>query len=254
MRAALFQFPRRRAVFACSLMIAAAAAWTWTSAAHARAPHGGYTGTPPILADGAQPVNMKLRTLKQVKREALFRATVHQQHDFSCGSAAIATLLTYHYGRPVDEATAFNQMFEHGDRDKIRAEGFSLLDMKRYLEALGYQADGVQVPLDELVKVGVPAIALINDSGYRHFVVVKGMRDDRVVVGDPALGARILPKAQFEAARLGGIFFVIRSHLGQGRFNVPQDWQLHLSAPMALGVMRESLAIRALAIPDASRF
>ena len=54
-------------------------------------------------------------------KEARFVGTLHQQYDFSCGSAAVATLLTHHYGHKVTEAEVFQVMFEHGNRDKIRA-------------------------------------------------------------------------------------------------------------------------------------
>ncbi len=41
-------------------------------------------------------------------------------------------------------------MFERGDQAKIRKEGFSMLDMKRYLESLGLRADGFELPVDRL--------------------------------------------------------------------------------------------------------
>lgn len=53
--------------------------------------------------------------------------------------------------------------------------------------------------LDTLASAGVPAIALINFNGYRHFVVIKGIREDGVLLRDPALGLRTLPRAQFES-------------------------------------------------------
>ena len=80
-----------------------------------------------------------------------FATTLRQQYDFSCGSAALATLLTHHYGFPVSESTVFAAMWAHGDQDKIRHEGFSLLDMQRYLAANGFQADGFRLPLAKLV-------------------------------------------------------------------------------------------------------
>ena len=70
----------------------------------------------------------------------------------------------------------FERMYASGNRAKIRAEGFSLLDMRRYLRSVGYEADGFELPLDKLLEEGVPAIVLLNDRGYRHFVVVKGLR------------------------------------------------------------------------------
>ena len=81
-------------------------------------------------------------------------------------------------------------MFEHGEQDKIRKEGFSMLDMKRYLASVGYQADGFQQPLDKLAEARLPAIVLMNEGSYHHFVVVKGLRDGRVLIGDPARGTR----------------------------------------------------------------
>ena len=83
-------------------------------------------------------------------KAARYRTTVPQQYDFSCGSAATATLLTYQYGEPVTEADVFRRMYEQGDQAKIRTQGFSLRDMQRYLAGLGFQADGFQVPLDLL--------------------------------------------------------------------------------------------------------
>ena len=146
----------------------------------------------------------------------------------------MATLLTYQYGSPVDEATVFRAMYAAGDQEKIRREGFSLLDMKRYLESQGYRADGVQVSLDELAEASVPAIALVSDGGYRHFVVVKGKQGGRIVLGDPALGTRIVMREQFESMRVGGIFFVIRSHEGAGALQRAGGLERPAAAPLAL--------------------
>ena len=83
-------------------------------------------------------------------REARFQRTLHQQYDFSCGSAAVATLLSHHYADPVTEQFVFEQMYLHGDQQKIRREGFSLLDIKRFLATRGFLADGFQLPLEKL--------------------------------------------------------------------------------------------------------
>ncbi|HRO61191.1 MAG TPA: C39 family peptidase [Burkholderiaceae bacterium] len=240
----LLSVPFPRFLPAALLAIAAAAA----------TPPADATSGAPFMAEPGRGYTMPVRTIKEVRLQAAFRTTIHQQYDFSCGSAAIATLLTYHYGRAVTEAQVFEAMWRIGDQAKIRVEGFSLLDMKRYLESHGYRADGVQVSLDELAKVGVPAIALVSDSGYKHFVVVKGLRGERVILGDPALGTRIVPREQFDSMWLGGIFFVIRSHLDVARFNVPDDWMSRLSAPIAQSVSRDALGTLTLGIPDANRF
>lgn len=58
------------------------------------------------------------------QKESLFQTTVHQKYDFSCGSAALATLLTYHYDTPVTEQDVFTWMFEKGDKEKSGVKGF----------------------------------------------------------------------------------------------------------------------------------
>lgn len=185
----------------------------------------------PVQAGG--PFSISVRSIK----ERRFLATVHQQRDFSCGSAALATLLTHHYHRAVSEESVFAEMAAAGDLEKIRREGFSLLDMKRYLAAHGFQADGFEASLADLAPVGLPAIALINERGYNHFVVVKGVRDGRVLVGDPAAGTRAMPIARFESVRANGILFVIGNEAGNGNghagFNLAPDWSAAPSAVVA---------------------
>lgn len=197
---------------------------------------------------------VRVHTIKELKLLRAFKRTLHQQYDFSCGSAAVATLLTFQYGRPTNETAVFTAMFAAGDQAQIRSKGFSLLDMKRFLDASGYQADGVRASLDTLAKVGIPGIALISDHGYRHFVVVKGLHDDRVLIGDPALGARILSRRDFERARVGDIFFVIRSNRDIAQFNSAADWGATLTAPLSAAIDRNLLGLEILTIPDASRF
>ena len=86
-------------------------------------------------------------------REAKFKSVIQQQFDYSCGSAALATLLSFHYDRPTTEAQTFEKMFEVGDQDAIRRSGFSLLDMKNYLDTLDMRADGFRISLDEQPRV-----------------------------------------------------------------------------------------------------
>lgn len=174
-------------------------------------------------------------------KAARYRTTVRQQYDFSCGSAAVATLLTYQYGQPVGEAEVFRAMYARGDQARIRREGFSLLDMRDYLQAQGYAADGFELPLDTLLKEGLPAIILINDRGYRHFVVVKGMREGRVLLGDPARGTRLLKRGDFERLWDNRVMFVVHNRRDLAAFNAPGDWRAAPLAPVALAVQRQGL-------------
>lgn len=175
-------------------------------------------------------------------KEARFRNTIRQKYDFSCGSAAVATLLTYQYGYPVDEQSAFDVMYANGDRVKIGREGFSLLDIKRFLASRGFEADGFDVSLDKLDDEGIPAIVLINERGYHHFVVVKGYKDGRVLVGDPARGTRSMSRRRFDAMWTNHIVFVIHNERDRAIFNSPRDWAVAPAAPISEGIERNGLA------------
>ena len=199
-------------------------------------------------------------------REARFQRTLHQQYDFSCGSAAVATLLTHHYNDPVTERFVFEQMFMRGDRQKIRREGFSLLDIKRFLAARGFVADGFQLPLDKLAEARFPAIVLVAEHGYRHFVIVKGLSAGRVLIGDPASGTRAMARTSFDAIWQNQLLFVIHGRTsGPGaaaasgqmqaaHFNDADDWRVSPAAPLAQAIGRGGLDMVTLPKHEAGGF
>lgn len=159
-------------------------------------------------------------------KDYTFQRVEPQAYDFSCGAAAVATLLTYHYGQPTTEQEVFTAMWRNGDRAKIVSQGFSMLDMKNYLTSRGLKAGGFQVPLDAIIKEGVPVITLIDMDGYKHFVVIKGIDGDRVLLGDPRRGNITVPRDEFEAS-WNGIVLVVAEQFGQARrtFNTVEEWR-----------------------------
>jgi len=187
---------------------------------------------------GGARFNVPVHSLKELK----FVSTTRQQYDFSCGSAALATLLTHHYGYPVSETVAFQAMWEQGDQQKIRREGFSLLDMQRYLASIGFKADGFRQPIDKLVSAKVPAIVLISEKGYNHFVVVKGAdADGRILLGDPSSGTRAITREHFEAIWPSRLLFVIHDAPNKPQFNLTADWRAAPRAPLGDAVSRTGI-------------
>lgn len=199
-----------------------------------------FAGTTSPIGDFSIPV----RSLEERRYETVIR----QKYDFSCGSAALATLLKYHYGVTLAEEDAFRGMWAEGDRAQIRRLGFSLLDMKLYLGKLGYKADGFKVSLEEVAGAGVPGVALVNINGYKHFVVVKGISKNEVLVGDPALGLKTMRIAEFKEA-WNGVYFAINSHADRGRanFNGDVQWASFSRAPIGSG-FTDPLSLQALAL------
>lgn len=201
------------------------------------------SGAVELPAIGGSRFTVPVASMKQIR----FQSTLRQQYDFSCGSAAVATLLTHHYAHPVSEQVVFEHMFAHGDQQKIRREGFSLLDIKRFLAAQGFEADGFTLPLQKLIDARLPAIVLVTDKGYHHFVVIKGVADGRVLIGDPALGTRALPRAAFEKMWSSKLLFVIHGAAQAPAFNHPNDWRAAPTAPLSTGISRDGMSAISIA-------
>jgi uncharacterized protein len=138
---------------------------------------------------------------KQVEtfKERRLRQVVHQTEDFSCGAAALATILQYYYGQNVTERDAILGMFTVGDREKIRQAGFSMLDMKKFSEQMNFRAQGYKITdINKLKSLTVPVIALVDTNRYKHFVVIRKVTDDFVYLSDPSWGNRRMSLKNFE--------------------------------------------------------
>ncbi len=165
--------------------------------------------------------------------EIPYRTVVRQQFDFSCGSAAVATLLTYHYDKPTPERAAFAQMWKSGDQAAIRKIGFSMLDMKSYLRSAGLRAEGYRLGEKGLLRIKRPAIVLLDLKGYKHFVVVKGVHNGRVLVGDPMLGLNEYSLRDFMTIWNGiGLAVVPEAEAAEAEFNLASDWGPWSKAPL----------------------
>jgi predicted double-glycine peptidase len=147
-----------------------------------------------------------VRSLLEIRQENV----VVQQWDISCGAAALATILTYQHGDPVPEKKIAEAMLRRTDplRVKVRG-GFSLLDLKRFVESRGYIGDGyTQLTVEDLLKFG-PTIVPVNLDGYNHFVVFRGVLGDRVLLADPAFGNRSVPLKRFQESWFQNIGFTV---------------------------------------------
>ncbi|MFH0809887.1 MAG: C39 family peptidase [Pseudomonadota bacterium] len=152
------------------------------------------------LAAGPR-LDRKVLSLKEARTVGI----VTQQHDYSCGAAAVATLLTYHFGRLTTEEEVLDVMARTGSAELIKEKGFSLLDMKRFLDAIKYQSAGFKFTVEQLSSLKVPGIILIDTMTYQHFVVLKGVRDGLAFLADPALGNRAMRLEELQQA-WNGVF------------------------------------------------
>lgn len=191
---------------------------------------------------------MQLKSVQQLRTAT----TMLQQYDFSCGSAALATLLTHHYAYPVTEQMVFEEMYVSGDQQLIRQAGFSLLDMKNYLSKHGFNGDGFVQSLDTLRDAKLPAIVLIIENGYQHFVVIKGVQGRRILIGDPARGTRAIDRADFEAMWPNRLLFVIHDSTITAKFNSTVDWHAAPSAPINANGLGALNTLNTISLPNKS--
>jgi predicted double-glycine peptidase len=144
-------------------------------------------GMPPGggAAQAAAPVRSLLETRQQ--------NVVMQQWDLSCAAAALATILRYQHGEPVTERSVALGLIDRveyiANPDLVRIrQGFSLLDLKRFSDGLGYQGIGLgQLEFSDLPE-RAPIIVPVNLQGFPHFVIFRGATANRVLLADPAFG------------------------------------------------------------------
>jgi predicted double-glycine peptidase len=128
-------------------------------------------------------------------------------------------------------------MWKAGDQEQIKKVGFSMLDMKAYLERAGFRANGYRLGADGLAKLNRPAIMLVDVKGFKHFVVFKGRRGDRILVGDPMLGLNEYALEDFLDA-WNGIALMVDSAAAAPQFNLASDWGPWSKAPLEDGALK----------------
>ncbi len=169
----------------------------------------GYPAT--ALARDRAPV----RSLLEMRQDKV----VVQEWDLSCGAAALATILNSQHNDAVSEREIAKGLIKRdayvADPSLVRARhGFSLLDLKRYVDGRGYEGIGYgKLVVEDLIE-RAPIMVPVRLRGYNHFVVFRGVLGGSVLVADPAFGNRTMSIEKFENAWLdyaefGRVGFVV---------------------------------------------
>ena len=156
-------------------------------------------------ADGAY--GKDVRSFLEIRRKNV----VIQEWDLSCGAASLATILRYQHGEQVSEREIAEAMLRAAGEDLVRRRlGFSLLDLKRYLQSRGYVGDGyAELTLGDLLDLA-PAIAPVRLFTYDHFVIFRGIEAGHAILADSAYGVRTMDVAKFLVIWEKRVAFVVR--------------------------------------------
>jgi predicted double-glycine peptidase len=142
---------------------------------------------------------------------------VRQSRDYSCGLAALATVLT-RLGSPVSEEELLEEIARG---DTIHPE-VSFSDLARLARERGFRALGVAIAPDLLPRLrGRPAIVALNVDGSAHFSVLRAAHADGAVwLADPSWGNRRLAGWEFERyfsanGERGRVLLIVPSSTGE---------------------------------------
>jgi uncharacterized protein len=153
---------------------------------------------------------------------------VKQRFDFSCGAAALATLLRFGFGANITEPQLLTDLYgllSAEEKQVVRDTGFSLLHLQRVARSRGYNAEGFRIAADQLSMLSGPVIVFVEPRGYKHFAVLRGIEGDRVHLADPSRGNVRLSRHVFLHEWLqpdnSGIIFVVEPKTGLPNNNTP---------------------------------
>jgi len=188
----------------------------------------------------------QIQSIKDLRDKNL----VKQRFDYSCGAAALATVLRYGFGEKVTEREVLTQLFDlltEEEKEVARNKGFSLLHLQRVAQARGYKAQGFRLDAQYLPRLGGPVIVFIEPRGYKHFAVLRGVRGDRVYLADPSRGNVRMPAYTFLEGWLQegdkGIIFVIEPKSGLPEDNMPLSVSVEGLPQPEIMTAREMLAV-----------
>ena len=102
-----------------------------------------------------------------------------QDERAECGHACVAMVSNY-FGHHLD-------LYSLRSISNTSSRGITLLDINQLLERLGFVTRPLQVPMDELHLIKCPAILHWD---MNHFVVLKQVKKNHVVIHDPAMGTQ----------------------------------------------------------------
>lgn len=132
---------------------------------------------------------------------------VLQAHEYSCGAAALATLMSY-FGRTATEKEVLESIFGkelpvvRGPDGRPILRALNLEDLEKAARAADFKVVSVQVPASKDLAAALealkPAIArMYLYEEFPHFVVLRDIQGDWVHVVDPAYGNVRMTTGQF---------------------------------------------------------
>ena len=117
---------------------------------------------------------------------------VMQKYDFSCGVSSLLTLFEYYFGDDSFEEkkllSDFIKSLPEKRQKEVIKKGLSVLDLKLLSENLGYKVYAVKLKKESLLKIDRPILVYLETPDYKHFSVLRGVKNGTVFLADPSTG------------------------------------------------------------------
>jgi len=176
---------------------------------------------PPLRTQAAR----ELFWRKPVKRTP----TILQMEAVECGAAALAMVLAFHGAWvPLEQLR-----LECG----VSRDGSKASNIVRAARRFGLAAKGFRMEPAALHELPMPCIIHWN---FNHFVVLEGIKGDRVYINDPAIGRRRIDMAELDLAFTGVVLTMQKTDAFRKLGHKPQGLRLLLRE---LGQSKEAVAL-----------
>lgn len=183
----------------------------------------GCTSRVPLLSNAGYLIDRQPTTViswKKLKEQNI----IMQHFDYSCGAASLATLMKYYFNDDISEENLLDHIknsFSKKEYTRIEKDGLSFLELEKISRSLGYQSASVRLELPALLQLSGPVIVFLKTKQYKHFAVLRGVKEDRVFLADPSRGNILLPIQDFTLEWKGEAFV-----LGKEGFGIPNKHNL----------------------------
>ncbi len=177
----------------------------------------------PLLSNAGHPIDRSangVASWKQLNEQNV----IMQRFDYSCGAASLATLMKYYFNDDVSEQELLDyikETFSNKEYARIEEDGLSFLELEKVSRSLGYQSASVRLKLPALLELSGPVIVFVNTKQYKHFAVLRGIKEDQVFLADPSRGNIQLSVQEFIKEWQGETFI-----LGKKGFGAPNKHAL----------------------------
>jgi predicted double-glycine peptidase len=140
------------------------------------------------LDEGAISGNLPLQSWREMRDHGVQK----QARDFSCGAAALATLLHSYYGLEADESSVLAGLATPDGATSFQ----ELAEFAR--RRFGLQAQGYALDFTAMQALRVPVLVYLQFRDNDHFSVLRGIdAAGSVWLADPSWGNRLFTRVQF---------------------------------------------------------